>query len=49
MKVAVFISGRLKCYESCLIPILQRTSYDVDLFCSINDVESSYYDTARKT
>tara|TARA_R100001079_G_scaffold57997_1_gene29653 strand:+ start:273 stop:974 length:702 start_codon:yes stop_codon:yes gene_type:complete len=48
MRVALLISGRLKCYETCLIPILQKAPYDIDLFCSINDNESSYYDDVRR-
>lgn len=47
MRVAVLISGRLKCYESCLLPLLQNAPYEVDLFCSINDVDSEYYEIAR--
>jgi len=48
MRLAVLISGRLKCYQSCLIPLLEGTSYNVDLFCSVNDIESEYYNIARK-
>jgi len=48
MRVAVLISGRLKCYQTCLIPLLEEASYDVDLFCSVNDIESEYYDIVRK-
>ena len=48
MRVAVLISGRLRCYERCLIPLLQKANYEVDLFCSINDEDGPYYDTARE-
>ena len=49
MKIAILISARLKCYQSCLLPLLEQTKYEVDLFCSINDIESQYYDIARNT
>lgn len=48
MKVAVLITGRLKCYENRLISLLENSNYDIDLFCSINDIESEYYEIARK-
>lgn len=48
MRIAILISGRLKCYQSCLLPLLESVNYDVDLFCSINDIESEYYEIARK-
>ena len=48
MRVAVLISGRLRCYERCLIPLLQKANYDIDLFCSINDEDGPYYEEARK-
>jgi len=48
MRVAILISGRLKCYEKCLIPLLKNANYTIDLFCSINDNERSYYDDARQ-
>lgn len=35
MKVAVLITGRLKCYENRLISLLENSNYDIDLFCSI--------------
>lgn len=47
MKVALLISGRLKCYETCLLPLLQGSSYKIDLFVSVNDKESSYYEQAK--
>jgi hypothetical protein len=43
MRIALLISGRLKCYETCLLPLLQNSSYDVDVFASINDVDYDYY------
>lgn len=48
MKIAILLSGRIKCYESCLIPLLKKSSYQVDVFASVNDVENEYYDLARK-
>jgi hypothetical protein len=48
MRIALLISGRLKCYEKCLIPLLENSNYDIDLFCSINDVDTEYYGEARK-
>ncbi len=47
MRVALLISGRLKCYETCLLPLLQNSSYDIDLFISVNDVQSNYYEQAK--
>ena len=43
MRIALLISGRLKCYEQCLISLLENTKYDIDLFCSINDKEDEIY------
>ena len=48
MRIAILISGRLKCYQSCLLPLLKSANYHIDLFCSINDIESEYYEIARK-
>ena len=48
MKVAVLISGRCVRYEVCLLPLLQKTKYDVDLFLSINDIDKPYYDKLRE-
>lgn len=50
MKIAIFISGRLVRYEVCLIPFLLKISiiHDIDLFISINDTYSEYYDNAKK-
>ena len=47
MRVALLISGRLKCYDTRLIPLLSQSSYNVDLFASVNDQDGEYYDTAR--
>lgn len=47
MRVALLISGRLKCYETCLLPLLQNSSYDVNIFSSINDVDCDYYNGVR--
>jgi hypothetical protein len=46
MRVAVLISGRIKCYENCLIPLLELSSYDVDLFISINGERDEYHNKA---
>lgn len=49
-KIAIFISGRLTCYETNLIPalvILNRT-YDVHLFISINGERDEYHITAER-
>jgi hypothetical protein len=46
MRVAVLISGRLKCYESCLIPLLKDSQYDIDLFISINGERDEYHNNA---
>jgi hypothetical protein len=48
MRIAMLLSGRIKCYETCLLPLLQGSLYDIDVFASVNDVESKYYDDARK-
>ena len=48
MRVALLISGRIARYEVCLIPFLKKnTQYTIDLFASINDDESKYYDLVR--
>ena len=46
MRIAVLISGRLKCYESCLIPLLESCDYDIDLFISINAERDDYHNQA---
>jgi len=46
MRVAVLISGRLKCYERCLIPLLESSDYDIDLFISINAERDDYHNQA---
>lgn len=48
MKIAILISGRAARYEVCLLPILQNIHYDIDLFISINDTISPYYDEMKK-
>lgn len=36
-KIALLISGRATCWETCLLPILKNTTdYDIDLFMSLN-------------
>jgi hypothetical protein len=49
LTVAIFISGRLTCYEYNLIPVLQHLSkrYDIHLFASINGVRDSYHEEAE--
>lgn len=44
----MLLSGRIKCYETCLLPLLKHSPYEVDIFISVNDTESVYYDNARK-
>ena len=44
MRVAVLISGRAARYELCLLPLLQKNKYNFDLFVSVNDNHSKYYD-----
>lgn len=48
MKVAVLISGRSTGYERCILPLLEKTKYDVDLFMSINDDDCKYYDVMKE-
>jgi hypothetical protein len=43
MKIALLIPGRAARYEVCLLPILQKTSHEIDLFMSINDSEDCEY------
>lgn len=45
MKTALFISGRLTCYEENLINVLNTTfcENDIDLFISINGVRDEYH------
>ena len=51
MKIAILISGRIARYESCLLPILNNSSYhDIDLFVSVNDKneDCKYYNDMKK-
>ena len=48
MKVALLISGRSSRYEVCLLPILENTNVNVDIFMSINDDPCPYYDLMQK-
>jgi hypothetical protein len=48
MKLAILLSGRVTRYEVCLIPILEKCSYDVDLFISVNNEECAYFDILRE-
>jgi hypothetical protein len=45
LKVALFISGRITCYEENLIPILNKlnNNYEIHLFISINGVKDGYH------
>ena len=49
-KIAIFISGRLTCYETNLIPalIILSRNYDVHLFISINGERDEYHITAER-
>lgn len=50
ISVALFISGRLTCYEEVLIPVLRflDSRYDIHLFCSINGERDEYHINAEK-
>ena len=46
----MLISGRIARYESCLLPILNNSSYhDIDLFVSVNDKNDNckYYNDMK--
>ena len=49
MKIALFISGRLTCYEYNLIPILNYldSKYEINLFVSINGERDEYHINAE--
>lgn len=48
MKIAILISGRICRYEVCLLPFLNNNKhYNIDLFLSINDDDSDYYNLVR--
>lgn len=49
-KVALFISGRLTCYEINLLPILNylSTRYIIHLFVSINGIKDEYHTIAEE-
>jgi hypothetical protein len=48
MRLALIISGRICRYEVCMLPFLQNnTHYNIDLFISINDDDSDYYNIVR--
>jgi hypothetical protein len=36
MRIALFISGRITCYESCLLPFLHKSPHEVHLYISLN-------------
>lgn len=48
MRIALLISGRAARYEVCLLETLKNTSYNVDVFMSINDEECKYYEIMRE-
>lgn len=48
MKIAVLISGRSVRYEVCLLPILKKSKYDIDLFISINHTPCKYYNIMQE-
>lgn len=50
MKIALFISGRLTCYEENLLYILTNSifSKQIDLFVSVNGEKNNYFDLAEK-
>ena len=48
MRVAVLISGRAARYNQCLLPILEKAPYDVDLYMSINDSPCQYYEIMKE-
>lgn len=37
MKIALYIAGRSKCYDKWLITQLNNTSYNIDIFASLNE------------
>jgi hypothetical protein len=45
IKIAFYISGRITCYENCLIPILKylEQSYEIYLFISLNSKRTKYH------
>ena len=49
MRIALLIGGRLTRYEECLLPFLENCSgkHTIEVFASINDCESEYYNNAR--
>lgn len=47
MKIAMIISGRVTNYEKCLLPILKKCKYNIDLFISVNDTNKQYYDDLK--
>ncbi len=49
MRIALLLSGRAVRYEVCLLPILQKAPYDIDIFMSINDEPCAYYETMKET
>lgn len=49
MRLAILISGRIFRYDKCLLPLLQKnTQINIDLFVSINDIDSYYYTLVKK-
>jgi hypothetical protein len=48
MKIALLISGKSVSYEKYLIPLLEKSEYDIDVFVSVNDNDGPYYDELKK-
>jgi len=51
MRIALLISGRAARYEVCLLPILENSKHQIDLFMSINDEngDCDYYKEMQQT
>ena len=47
MKIALLLSGRVTRYKECLIPLLYKTNHDIDIFISVNDDDSEFYDNLK--
>lgn len=46
-RVAMLISGRATRYEACLLPMLEKSRQQFDVFMSINDEDCFYYEVMR--
>jgi len=47
MRISLLISGRISRYEVCLLPILKKEKYEIDLFVSVNDQFCEYYEIMK--